>query len=266
MQQNQDHDASVETCAPSDNVIPGAGHLIRRLGPAGPLALIAAVFPALGGFVLLGLVSTVAPYLRDHQPASVLLYILFFTVMAGLALLPTYAQSFVAGWAFGFALGLPAALTGVAGAATLGYLVARRASGDRVVQLIDEHPKWRAVYDALVGRSFAKTLGVVTLLRIPPNSPFSITNLAMAAAKVGPVPYLLGTVLGVAPRTAAVIWLGATVGTLDLKQPKGPWILVVSIVTTIIVVSILGYIGNQAIANVTGCQTKPVPKPPGADA
>src|SRR5204862_2038969 len=36
---------------------------IKRLGPAGPLAVLVATFPPLGGFVLIGLISRLAPWL-----------------------------------------------------------------------------------------------------------------------------------------------------------------------------------------------------------
>src|SRR2546423_1637953 len=39
---------------------------IKRLGPAGPLAVLVATFPPLGGFVLIGLISRLAPWLRAH--------------------------------------------------------------------------------------------------------------------------------------------------------------------------------------------------------
>jgi uncharacterized membrane protein YdjX (TVP38/TMEM64 family) len=138
-----------------------------RLGPAGPMAVVACTLPALGGFLLLGLLNVVGPWLREQGGTGVGLYVLGFTVLAGLALLPTYAQAVLGGWAFGFSLGLAGALAGIVGAAVLGYGVAWRSSGDHVIRIIESDPKWSAVHKALVGSGFWKTLLIVILVRLP---------------------------------------------------------------------------------------------------
>jgi uncharacterized membrane protein YdjX (TVP38/TMEM64 family) len=237
----------------SDNAAPSTlsqvATVVRRLGATSVLAVIAGTLPVIGGFVLLWRVQSVAPWLRDHGELGVLFYVAGFSLFAGLALLPTYAQSVVGGWAFGLAIGLPAALAGFSGAATLAYLIARRVSGDRVLVLIAEKPKWATVYQALLGGGFWRTLGLVILLRLPPNSPFSMTNLVMAATRVPLIPYVLGTALGMAPRTAAVVYLGSTLERLDFSGQK--WMVVASIVSTGIVLAILGHIANHALARAT---------------
>jgi uncharacterized membrane protein YdjX (TVP38/TMEM64 family) len=244
-------------------------HFFRRLGPAGPLALIAGSLPVIGGFVLLSLVSYVAPWLRSHQEYGVLFYVLGFSLLAGLALLPTYAQSLVGGFAFGFWLGWPAALCGFLGASALAYAIARRASGDHVIDLINEHPKWKAVYASLVASGFGRTLLIVTLVRLPPNSPFAMTNLAMAATKVRPVAYLLGTLLGMAPRTGVAVFLGAGLSELSFSNKPSTWIMLAGMAVTVAVIIIIGMLANQAIARMTGLPSHDIrpsaaPAPAGA--
>ena len=226
--------------------------VLRRLGPVGILALIAASLPAIGGFILLGTLTWSAPWLQNHGTAGIAVYIVGFAVLAGLALLPTYAQAVLAGFAFGLPLGSTAALCGIAGAATIGYLVARRASGDRVVQLIEEQPKWHAVYDSLVRCGPGKALLIVTLLRVPPNSPFAITNLVMAACRVRPLTYIVGTVVGIAPRTILAVAIGDVADDLDFSKRSNTAFFVGGIVVTLIVVGIIGIMANQAIVKVTG--------------
>jgi len=225
--------------------------VLRRLGPVGPLALIAASLPAIGGFVLLGTLKWSASWLQSQGPTGIAVYVVGFAVLAGLALLPTYAQAVLAGYAFGLAAGASAALCGIFGAASIGYLIARRASGDRVVRLIEEQPKWHAVYDSLVRCGFGKALLIVTLLRVPPNSPFAITNLVMAACRVRPLTYLIGTVAGIAPRTIIAVAIGAAAAELDFSKRSQTWFFVGGIVVTLIVVGIIGLMANQAIAKVT---------------
>ncbi|MEW6252527.1 MAG: VTT domain-containing protein [Planctomycetota bacterium] len=233
--------------------------VLRQLGPAGPLAVIAATLPAIGGFALLFLLNLVGPWLKAHGAAGMLLYASGFAAAAGLAVLPTYAQSVLGGWAFGFGWGFPAALLGILGGAVLGYVIARRASGERVVRLIAEQPKWAAVHRSLVGGGFWKTLLVVTLVRLPPNSPFAMTNLVLASVGVGPAPYVLGSVVGLAPRTGAAVFLAAGLKELTFGQLEQRWMWIAGIVLTIVVVLILGYIANQSLTKVTtGGQGRPV--------
>src|SRR5688572_14100130 len=37
---------------------------VKRLGPAGPLAVLAGTFPPIGGFILIGFISRLAPWLQ----------------------------------------------------------------------------------------------------------------------------------------------------------------------------------------------------------
>jgi uncharacterized membrane protein YdjX (TVP38/TMEM64 family) len=239
--------------------------ILRRLGPAGPLAVVAATLPAIGGFLLLGTLNVVGPWLQAHGAWGVVLYVAGFVVLSGLALLPTYAQAVLGGWAFKFAVGFPAALAGFVGGAMLGYVVALTATGDRVVRLIDEQPRWRAVYDALLRGGFWKTLAIVTLIRIPLNSPFAITNLVMAATRVPPLVYCLGTAVGMAPRTAAAVLIAANLKELTLEGTGRPWMWIVSIVITIGVVILIGHIANQAMTRVTGAHRALVGEPAQAE-
>lgn len=228
-----------------------APDVIRRLGPAGPLALIAAFMPAVGGIVLLVKIETVGLWLRSHGDMAVVIYSAAFMALAGLALLPTYAQAILGGWAFGLEAGFPAAMLGFIGGAMIGYEIAKGASGDRVEKIIEERPKWRAVRDALVGRGFWPTLGIVTLVRVPPNSPFAITNLVMASVQVPRLPFIIGTAIGMAPRTAAVVWIaslarGATAKDAATQRPG--WYLPVAIGSTVVVVLIIWWIAHRALA------------------
>jgi uncharacterized membrane protein YdjX (TVP38/TMEM64 family) len=179
---------------------------VKRLGPAGPLAVLAATFPPLGGFVLLGLITRLAPWLQAHLALGLVILIVGFSLAAGLSLLPTYACSCLAGYAFKFAIGFPASMFAFVGGSLIAYVVSSRAAGNRVVDIVREHPKWEAVRVALLDAGFWKALGIITLLRLPPTSPFAAANFIMGTIRAPLIPYLLGTLIGMAPRTAAVVW------------------------------------------------------------
>lgn len=226
------------------------------LGPAGFLALLWSILPGVCGTLLLVYLGPASEWLRSHGSTGVLIYVACFIVAAGVGILPTYAQAILGGWVFGLAVGLPAALVGFTGGALLGYMIARFVTGQRVASYIDSHPKARIIRDALIGRGTLKTFGTVTLLRFPPNSPFALTNLAMAAARVPVVPFILGTAVGMIPRTAVASYAaaaGAATGASDIQefisQGPGPLILIAGIVCTIIVLAILTSISNRALSH-----------------
>jgi uncharacterized membrane protein YdjX (TVP38/TMEM64 family) len=179
-----------------------------------------------------------------------MMFIAGFTILAGLALLPTYAQSYLAGFAFGSLKGSLAALAGFGGASMIGYVIARFATGDRVLRFIGEKAKWRAVQEELIGGGFFKTFGVVTLIRFPFNCPFALCNLVMGATRVPPVSYLLGTWVGMAPRTIVAVIIGAQVESWDSEKTGMPrWLIVAGLITAFVVILIMGKIVNRAIAN-----------------
>jgi uncharacterized membrane protein YdjX (TVP38/TMEM64 family) len=225
--------------------------IVRRLGPIVPLAVIATVLTLIGLVILGTSMSASGDWLRAQGPWAITIYILGFAVLAGFALLPTHIQAVLGGWVFGLMIGTPAALAGILGASLIGYLVAGRISGDRAMVLIRERPKWQAVYDALIGGGFWKTLLIVTLVRVPPNSPFALTNLVMAATRVRWSAYAIGTVLGIAPRTAAAVFIGAQLSELTLANAKQSWFVISGLVALVAVVVVIGMLANRAVAKVT---------------
>jgi uncharacterized membrane protein YdjX (TVP38/TMEM64 family) len=232
-----------------------AGQVARRLGPAGPLAVVSAVMPAVAGIVLLANIKAAGNWVAA---SGVFSYAAAFAILAGLALLPTYAQAVVGGWAFGFATGFPAALLGFVGGALIGYELGLRASGDRVLRLLEERPKWKTVVDSLVHGGFWRTLTIVTLLRLPPNSPFAITNLVLSSTKVARLPYLLGTLIGMAPRTAWAVSIGASARaafgselTGDAVADAKKKIFFVGILATVAVLLVIGQLAKKALERVS---------------
>ena len=218
-----------------------------RLGRLGPAAAATAFLPPLGSLVLLGTMSQSAPWLQSQGLAGVALFVAGFAVLGGLALLPTYAPSVLGGWAFGVTTGLIATLAGFVGAAAIGFAIARQVSGDRLLQVLDEHPRGRALHRALLAGSTARTLLVVALLRVPLNGPFAMTNLLLAATGVGWGPFLGGSLLGLAPRVTAAVVVGASLSTLDLRHLERGGTAYASIAISLAVVVALGWMANRAL-------------------
>jgi uncharacterized membrane protein YdjX (TVP38/TMEM64 family) len=230
---------------------------MKDLGPAGILAAVWLIAPAALGFTLLAYLGAASDWLNSLGTAGPIAFAVIFAVTSGLGLLPTYAQAVLGGWVFGTAIGLPAALVGFVGGSLIGWCIARLVSQQRVERAIERHEQARIIRTALVGQGFWRTLGIVSLIRIPPNSPFALTNLAMAACGVRLPAYTLGTAIGMTPRTAVVVIVAsaaAASGAKDLQSfiADGPgfWVFIGGIVVLIIVLAIIASIAKRALARV----------------
>jgi len=229
-------------------------------GKAGPAGLVAATLPLVGGFALMGLTPTIAPWLRELGAMGLVIYIAAFAITSGLAILPSFAQAALGGYAFGMALGLPGALAGLVGGALVGYFTTRKITGDDGVKGFQKHPKWNVVLSSFFpdrqddghSRGFLRTFGFIALIRIPSTPPFALTNIALSSIKVDVLPYALGTLVGMLPRTALICYLGSIVqGELSkditLKSTRPDWFVPVGIGVTLAVLFILAKLGNMAI-------------------
>ncbi len=233
------------------------GELWRELGPAGLLGLAWTVLPGVFGITLLVKLGAVSEWLTARPGESLLLYTLGFAAAAGAGLLPTYTMAILGGWVFGFAAGFPAALAGFTLAAAIGFCIARLVARNSMERMIAGNERARVVHRALLGRGATRSLGLVTLLRVPPSSPFSLTNLVMAGTGVKFAPFVVGTALGMAPRTVVYVATGAggaASGARDIGEfvKDGPgWIVaVVGVVLMLGVLSLLSNVANRALERV----------------
>ncbi|MFU8828453.1 MAG: TVP38/TMEM64 family protein, partial [Phycisphaerales bacterium] len=142
----------------------------------------------------------------------------FFT---GSALLPTYALSFASGVFFGPVWGSLVAMFGVTFGALVGYAWGTLLARKRVMRVVEANPRVKLIRSAIIDRSIKDETVAVTLIRIPPNSPFALTNLIMSSLKVRLLPYFVGTFIGIAPRTLIAVFLGVGVGELAGAKSAG---------------------------------------------
>jgi len=115
---------------------------------------------------------------------------------------PRTAFTLAAGLLFGPVLGIAIAVT----ASTLSALIAMigvRALGWQLHSLL-RHPGVEALDERLRSRGWPAVLS----LRLIPAVPFSVLNYAAGASAVRVLPYLLATMVGLLPGTAAVVVLG----------------------------------------------------------
>lgn len=155
-------------------------------------------------------------------------------VMVTILPFPRTAFTLAAGLLFGPALGVLIALTASALSALLA-LLAVRALGWQLTSLVS-HPALESVDARLRARGWAAVLS----LRLIPVVPFSVLNYAAGASSVKVLPYLLATLVGLLPGTAAVVVLGDA-----LTGNVSPLLALVSVGTAAVGVAGLAYETRQ---------------------
>lgn len=228
-----------------------------RLVASGLLGLAWVTAPPLAGSYLLFEIGAISEFLTKDPSLGFWAYVAVFALSAGLGILPTYAQAILGGWVFGMWWGLGGALMGFTGGAAIGMLFARLVSGSSIERWIEGHQRARVIRRALVGGGPWKTFGIVSLVRLPPNSPFAITNLALGT--IG-VPFLLSicaTFVGMLPRTAVACFFAsqaAATGAEDIQalvKEQGWMTVVVGLVVMMGCVLVIGSVARRALDRVT---------------
>ncbi len=211
--------------------------------------------PPLMGFWLIARIGPVGDWLRERPEDGLIIFTLVFAVTSGIGVLPTYAQAILGGWVFGATLGSAASMCGLVAGAAIGFFLARSISGGAIVALVDRNPRGAVIRNALVDANQGKTFFLITLLRLPPNSPFAFANLAMGAAGVRALPLLAGTAIGMLPRTIVTCTAAATAaatGARDIQQlvnEKGWIALAIGLCTLVVVMMIIAAIARKALTS-----------------
>ena len=222
----------------------------RQLGPGGPLAAVMVFLPMAGGLALLGFLNRLGPWLKSHEsPPIIIAAAAAIAGLAGFSLVPIYMLEIIAGWAFGATTGMMVAVVGITAAATIGFGLSRLVVRGHVLQSARDHPRCEAVRRAMLDSGPFRAGMIVALLRLAPVVPFGATNLLMASAGCRVIPFAVGTALGSLPRTAAIVLMAAEMSQLDFRQEPG--LIVMSVVATVLVVCVIGFLAKRALAQMT---------------
>ncbi len=241
---------------------------LRELGPVvSTMAIASLILPGvMGALVLVGVLSSLGSlavfqemaFLVDPIAAAraVLIAAAAFAILmalfTGSILMPTYASATVAGSLFGLTTGSAVAMIGVTGGALIGYIWGHVLARGRVMAVIQNHERASIIHGAIIGRSPLQEGGIVALIRIPPNSPFALTNLLMSSTSVGLVPYLWGSAIGIAPRTIIAVWVGHTLKDAAKEGGSMWWTILkigVGLLVFLVVYKILSRWAREALAS-----------------
>ena len=215
------------------------------------MALVTAVLPMLGSSALLVLGYPIGHWMQANPALGAVSFVLGVFFFCGLALLPTNLIGILAGWAFGFWFGLFLLVAGVVGSATISYFINLRLTGETLTALTQRNARADAIHRALTNEGFLRTTTVITLIRMSVVMPFAFTNFFLAAARVPISSFVLGTFLGMLPRSGAMVLLGAGLSVLTFDNFNDVWFLLAGIPATIILIIVIGVLSRRALDRLT---------------
>lgn len=224
---------------------------LRELDRVALLSAATAVVPIVNSTLLLVFAPSAGNWLRENWKIGTVVYVSFAWFACGFSLLPTNVIGILCGWAFGFPLGIVLHMTAIVGAALISSYVLAPLAGNNFQEFLTHHAKAKVLHKSLLQKNFRRTTLIITLLRLSPAMPFALTNLLMTAAKVPLTSFLIGTLIGMLPRSAAVVFFGAGLSELNLSEPFNVWTFVFGIGATLISVIVITYFSKQALARMT---------------
>lgn len=224
---------------------------IKELGKITPIAFVTAVLPMVGSTILLLVAYPLGYWLRENWEFGSILFFTGIVTFCGLALLPTNVIGILSGWSFGLEFGILILIIGVVSAATVSFLIHSRIVGDSLPNVFEKHPKAQAVYQSLIGKSKWRTALIIFLLRLSPAMPFALSNFLMASARVPLRSYILGTFLGMMPRSSAVVFVGSELSELSFNNQQEAWLIIFGIVATIFSIIIISVFAKRALNRLT---------------
>jgi uncharacterized membrane protein YdjX (TVP38/TMEM64 family) len=218
--------------------------------PSGVVVL-AAVGQLAGGVLVLGWAYARADWLAGGGAGVLLTLVVLGLVGCGLALLPTHVLSLLCGWAFGVPVGLAVALLTATAASPIGYAVLGRLAGTGLGSggggLADRYPRAAAVCEAVARASPWRAGVLVGLLRLSPVVPYGSTNVLAAVFGVPLRPFVVGTLVGLAPRVLAVVWVGAGLERLASGGAVSPWLFGAGVLATVAALALIGRVTKRTL-------------------
>jgi len=172
-------------------------------------------------------------------------------ILATVLFVPGSILTLGAGVVFGGVGGAIAVLIGATLGATAAFLVGRYLARNWVQERIEDHPKFKAIDQAVAAQGFK----IVLLTRLSPVLPFNLLNYAFGITQVSLKDYLLGC-LGMIPGTILYVYLGSLAGNLAMVGTDSPpthaglvWTLrLLGLIATISVTVYVTRIARRALA------------------
>lgn len=165
--------------------------------------------------------DTLLAFTQTNFIASVVMFILAYTIVTGLSLPGAVILTLAGGFLFGAVGATLFVNIGATTGATLAFLAARYLLRDTVEQ---KFGKWLRPFQ----EGFAKNaFSYLLTLRLIPLFPFFVVNLVSGLTRVGAGTYIGATALGIIPGSFVYAYAGRQLGTLNsLKEIASPNVII----------------------------------------
>jgi uncharacterized membrane protein YdjX (TVP38/TMEM64 family) len=120
-----------------------------------------------------------------------------------LALTPTTYIALVSGYFIGW-IGLLGLIPSYLLASLIGFYIAKKLDKGKIITYLNENKK----IEGIIKNLKTEELWVIFFCRISPFLPFAMMNIFLSYIKAGLKNFLIGSVLGMLPRTILMVWLG----------------------------------------------------------
>ena len=224
---------------------PAAG--TQRRSRSGPLLAVVTVVAALGlAFALLPVGAWLASFqtwVQGLGPAGWVVYALVYAACVTL-FVPASILTLGAGAIYGLGVGVGVVLAGATLGATTSFLLARTLLRERVEHMTRGNARFRAL-DRAIAKEGAK---IVFLVRLAPVFPFTYINYAFGLTGVATAPYVLASLVGMAPATFAYVYIGYAAAHAASGSDDARTVLqIVGAVAAIAVTIVVARIATRAI-------------------
>jgi uncharacterized membrane protein YdjX (TVP38/TMEM64 family) len=211
------------------------------------------VLPLTCGLILLANIDSAHHWLGGEDLNAAMIFAASYAVLTGLGILPTYAATIVGGWVFGVELGFAACAAGYFGGSTIGFGISKLVCSDHVATWIDSRKRWRIIRKTILEENKWKATGIIALIRLSPSGPFAVTNLVLAACGAGWTEFLIGSSVGIAPRTLFACFMAASAsatGATDIQtlaKNQGYLAVIVGVVIFMATLAVISFIARAAL-------------------
>lgn len=168
-------------------------------------------------------------------------------IVATICLVPGSILTLAAGAIFGLALGFATVLVGANIGAALAFLISRYLARSKIESMAQSNETFGAVDEAISEGGWK----IVALLRLSPAIPFNWQNYLYGLTDIKFWPYVLTSIVAMAPGTFMYVYLGHVAGLAagsGGKTTTGQWVLiVVGLLATIAVTYYITHLAKQKL-------------------
>lgn len=175
------------------------------------------------------------------------LYFALVYIAAEMLAIPVFPLTASSGYLFGLFPGYCTVLVSATLAAMASFFIGRTLLRDWATQFTSKWPKWTAIDKAIAKEG----LKVITLLRLSPLLPFSLSNYLYGITSVDFWSFSIGTLLGFAPGTFGIVYAGSA-GKVLFDPEAGinaPWyVLAIGGAAVVFAARTLAKVATEAIS------------------